>query len=216
MNYSKKEIILSVALCLLPILLGLYWWEELPEMVATHFNFKNEPNGWSSKTFAVFCLPCVMAALDAVCIIGLSLDPKSKRQAAAMQRLMLWFIPALSCVLMPTMLLMALGWEIDLGFYITLFMGILFIVIGNYLPKSRQNYTMGIKLPWTLNDEDNWNYTHRIGGFVWVIGGIVIVACALLGVPVVMFPVVIVMVAVPTVASFRYYRRKKNSEEEEK
>ena len=62
MNYSKKEIILSVALCLLPILLGLYWWEELPDMIPTHFDLNNQPNGWSSKPFAVFGLPAFMAA----------------------------------------------------------------------------------------------------------------------------------------------------------
>lgn len=215
MRYSKREMILSIGLCLLPILFGLYLWNDLPDMVATHFDFNNEPNGWSSKTFAVFGLPAVMAALDGACIFGLRFDPKAKRQSAVMQRFVLWFIPGLSCVLMPTMLLMSLGHDIDLGFYITLFMGILFTVIGNYLPKSRQNYTMGIKLPWTLNDEDNWNYTHRIGGYVWVAGGILIVISALLGVPVLLFPVVLVMVAVPTAASFLYYRRKKNGEREE-
>ena len=60
-------------------------------------------------------------------------------------------------------------------------MGLLFVVIGNYLPKARRNYTIGIRLPWTLANEENWNRTHRIGGFLWVIGGILMIIMALTG-----------------------------------
>ena len=211
MNYSKKEIILSVALCLLPILLGLYWWEELPDMIPTHFDLNNQPNGWSSKPFAVFGLPAFMAAADALCIFALRSDPKHKRQSVVLQRVMLWFIPALSCGLMLITLLVALGYEIDLTFYISLFIGITFMVIGNYLPKCRQNYTMGIRLPWTLNDEDNWNYTHRIGGFSWTAGGALVILFALLGLAGLILAVLLISTAIPMVASYLYYRRKKGA-----
>ena len=108
-------------------------------------------------------------------------------------------------------LLVALGHEIDLTFYLSLFVGLTFMVIGNYLPKCRQNYTMGIRLPWTLNDEDNWNYTHRIGGFSWTVGGALVILFALLGLAGLILAVLLISTAIPMVASYLYYRRKKGA-----
>ncbi len=209
MKASKKEMIFSVLLCLLPILLGLYLWNDLPAKVPTHFDINNNPNGYSSKAFAVFALPCIMAGLDALCLFGLKSDPKAKMQSKVLSHIMLWFIPALSCVLMPLCLFAALGKKIDIALFCQIMIGVLFIVVGNYLPKCRLNYTMGIKLPWTLHDENNWNYTHRLGGFIWVIGGIAILGNIFLGSAWIFFVIVFIMIIVPTVASYLYYRKHK-------
>ena len=209
MKASKKEMILSVVLCLLPILLGLILWKKLPEQVPTHFNLKNEPDGYSSKAFAVFGLPLIMAALDALCLFGLSSDPKADKHSTVLSKMMLWFIPGLSILVSSLCLLIAIGKNINLALIIQLFIGLLFVVAGNYLPKCRQNYTMGIKLPWTLNDEDNWNYTHRLGGFVWVIAGVVQMVNAFIGSPWVFFGIVFAAVIIPMAASYIYFRRHK-------
>jgi len=209
MKASKKEMILSVALCLLPILLGVYLWKDLPDMVPTHFDVNNNPNGYSSKTFAVFGLPALMAALDALCLFGLKSDPKAKKQSEAIGKLMLWFVPLLCCILEPVCLFAALGRQVNIALYSQILIGVLFIFIGNYLPKCRQNYTMGIKIPWTLEDEDNWNYTHRLAGFLWVIGGFVMLINAFVGFAWLTFVIIIVDTLVPTVASYLYYRRHK-------
>ena len=209
MKATKKEMILSVVLCLLPILLGLFLWKELPEQVPTHFGLNNEPDGYSSKAFAVFGLPAIMAALDALCLFGLKSDPKADKHSTVLAKMMLYFIPGLSILVCSLCLLIAVGKNINLALIIQLMIGVLFIVVGNYLPKCRQNYTMGIKLPWTLNDEDNWNYTHRLGGFVWVIAGLVQVVNAFIGSPWVFFGVIFAAVLIPTIASYIYYRKHK-------
>ena len=77
--------------------------------------------------------------------------------------------------------------------------GVLFMIIGNYLPKCKQNYTMGIKLPWTLDDEENWNRTHRFAGFLWVAGGVVIAINAFLKWEWLFLVVVFAMVLIPTI-----------------
>lgn len=210
MKASKKQMIFSILLCLLPILLGLYLWNDLPAEVPTHFDINNNPNGYSDKAFAVFALPCIMAGLDALCLFGLRTDPKAHKQSKVLAHIMLWFIPALSCVLMPICLFAALGKKIDIALFCQIMFGVLFIVIGNYLPKCRQNYTMGIKLPWTLHDEDNWNYTHRLGGFVWVLGGIAALINAWIGSAIVFFVIIFLMIGIPTVASYCYERRHKS------
>lgn len=87
--------------------------------------------------------------------------------------------------------------------------GVVFIIIGNYLPKCRQSYTVGIKLPWTLDSEENWNRTHRMAGGLWMAGGAVLMLLSLLGqISVFIFlPVVLVMTLVPTVYSYLLYRK---------
>lgn len=207
MKASKKEMILSVLLCLLPIALGLIMWKQLPDKIPTHFGLNSEPNGYSGKYFAVFGLPLVMAGLDALCLFGLKSDPKADRHSKVLAKIMLWFIPGMSCVLVPVCLFAAMGKKVNIALFAQLFIGITFIVVGNYLPKCRQNYTMGIKLPWTLNDEENWNYTHRLGGFVWVVAGFLQIINAFFGKPWIMFVTLFAAMIIPTAASYIYYRK---------
>jgi uncharacterized membrane protein len=124
-----------------------------------------------------------------------------------MFRLVLWICPGLSLLLSTLTYSVALGCEIDVEVIMPLVMGVLFLVIGNLLPKCRQSYTMGIKLPWTLNNEENWNKTHRFGGKVWVAGGIVILATAFIGSFWILMGVLLIMVTVPTLYSYLLYRK---------
>ena len=62
--------------------------------------------------------------------------------------------------------------EINVMVIVSLFVGFLLIVMGNYLPKTKRNYTVGIKLPWTLNSDENWRKTHRLGGYTFILGGL--------------------------------------------
>ena len=88
------------------------------------------------------------------------------------------------------------------------FMGLLFVIIGNYLPKTKQSYTMGIRIPWTLNSEENWNRTHRLAGFLWVLGGLWFIVMSFIGwsLPAFLAPL-LVMVLVPVVYSYVLYKK---------
>lgn len=89
-------------------------------------------------------------------------------------------------------------------------LGVMFIVIGNYLPKIKQNRTLGIKISWTLNNEENWNKTHRFGGKVWVIGGLMILFSVFLpstAMVLVMVCVIVAMVIIPTVYSYCIFKK---------
>ena len=95
------------------------------------------------------------------------------------------------------------------GLVAGLLVGVMFIVVGNFLPKARQNYTIGIKIPWTLASEENWNKTHRLAGFLWMICGAIMVILTLCGkmASVWMMIVAAVMVGVPVVYSYLMYRK---------
>lgn len=123
----------------------------------------------------------------------------------------LWIIPITSLIVAVVIYPYNMGLEFDISFFMELFMGCLFLILGNYLPKMRQNYTMGIKLPWTLADEDNWNRTHRLGGYVWTIGGLLIIIVTLIGLEQlsIMTGIIIAMVVIPSIYSFWLYIKKK-------
>ena len=209
-NNSKKEIIISTVICLLPILAGLYLYDRLPETIATHFGANGEANGWSSRAFAVFGLPAFMAGINLLVWFALHTDPKKKNMNPALRILALWIAPTLSVLMYAMTMGNALGYATRIEIVTPLLVGLLFIVVGNYLPKTKQSYTMGIKLPWTLASEENWNRTHRIAGFLWVLGGAVTILLTLLRIwsPWLLFTLItLLLVLVPTVYSFLLYKK---------
>ncbi len=176
----KRNLLLTSACILLPVCAGVVLWGRLPERVPTHFNFYGVPDGWSSKAFAVFGLPLFLLGLQLLCAFAMSHDPKAGNVGGKIRALVLWICPAVSLFAAAMIYPHALGYSVNMTMFAMLLTGTLFVVLGNYLPKCRQNYTVGIKLPWTLADEDNWNRTHRMAGPLWVAGGFLVILDALL------------------------------------
>jgi uncharacterized membrane protein len=207
---NLPKLIITSLVTLIPIVVGLILWNKLPEQVPTHWDINGAVDDYATKTQAVFLMPLVLVAFHWICVVGTSLDPKKQNINDKMFTLVLWIIPVISLLCNSMVYATALGHKISVEVIMPLFMGVLFIIIGNYMPKCKQSYTMGIKLPWTLEDEENWNKTHRMAGFLWVIGGVVIMATAFLGAFWVFFIVLIPMVLIPTVYSYLLYKKKEN------
>ena len=85
--------------------------------------------------------------------------------------------------------------------------GLIFTIIGNYLPKCKQNYTVGIKIPWTLNSEENWNKTHRFAGWLWTFCGVLIMLTGFFGSFWIFLPIVLLMVIAPCAYSYILHRK---------
>jgi uncharacterized membrane protein len=177
----KRTLIITSIVILLPIIIGLVLWDRLPDVMATHFGADNEPNGFSSKPFAVFGLPLFLLAVHWLCVLFISVDPRRKNISPKLFSLILWMIPAISLFTAIPVYAVNLGHKLDITFFMMLFMGVLFTLIGNYLPKTRHNYTIGIRLPWTLDNEENWNRTHRLAGHIWMVCGILMIIFTLTG-----------------------------------
>ena len=126
-------------------------------------------------------MPLVLLAFHWLCTLGTTADPKHKNIDGKPLALVLWICPLISLLVNGVVYITALGIAINVLMVFGLFLGCLFVVIGNFLPKCRQSYTLGIKLPWTLNDEDNWNRTHRFAGRLWTVGGLLVIVTAFLG-----------------------------------
>jgi uncharacterized membrane protein len=211
---NKSTLILTSLVILIPILIGLVLWNKLPEEMPFHWNIKGEVDGWASKSMAVFFMPLFMLAMHWVCVAAASMDPKSANYQPKMFKLVLWLFPVMNLVLNTLVYASALGYDFSIEIILPLLMGAMFLFIGNQLPKMKQTYTMGIKLPWTLDNEENWNKTHRFAGKIWVGGSLIIMATAFIGSFWIMMGVLIIMVIVPTVYSYLLHLKQKKTEEE--
>ena len=210
MKANKKTLIITSIVTILPVLIGIICWNRLPDVMATHFGFNNEANGFSSKAFAVFGLPMILLAVLWVGAFVTAHDPKRQNISPKMFSLMLWIAPVISLVAATTIYPVNLGYELDIAFFSELLVGLMFIIIGNYLPKARQNYTIGIKIPWTLANEENWNRTHRLAGYLWMICGILMILISLTRfVPAEwLVGIFLIMVLVPCIYSFWLHAEK--------
>lgn len=200
-------LIITSIIILIPILVGLLLWNMLPDQVATHWNVEGIADGFASKTFAVFGFPAFLVAVHWLCISITSMDPKSKNIDSKPMTLVLWICPVMSLLIGSLVYATALGYNISVEIIMPLVFGAMFIIIGNYMPKCKQNYSIGIKVPWALESEDNWNKTHRFAGIIWVVGGVLVMATAFLGSFYVMLPIIFIMAFAPMIYSYCYYKK---------
>ena len=204
---KSRSFLIQFAVCLLPFVIGAVFYRRMPEQVATHFDFNFQPDDYSSRGFALFGIPAFMAAMFVLCTVMLEADPKKRGMDSRLKSIVRWIIPVLSVLVQCITISYALDSSINLVRFLPVLMGALFVLIGNYMPKCRQNYTMGIKLPWTLSSEENWNRTHRLAGWLWTIGGLLMAASGLLGWQGVTMAVIIAITVLPAVYSFLLYRK---------
>ncbi len=207
---NKWKILLTSILTLLPIAVGLILWDKLPLTMSTHWGADGNADGTAGKTFVVFGLPLIMLAVHLVCVIVTALDKGNRNQNKKVLSLVLCIGPVISFFASGTIYAAALGNGFDISLLMVIFLGLVFIGIGNYMPKCKQNSTIGVKIKWTLANEENWNVTHRLTGKVWVIGGVVIMAMTFLPFAFrisAFFAAVVIMVAIPCVYSAYYYKK---------
>jgi len=207
---NKKQIIITSIIILLPMLIGLFLWEQLPEQIATHWSTAEEPDGWSSKAFAVFGMPVMLLAFHLLCVKLSSIDPNAKKQGPKVQGMLLWIFPMISLLMNSMVYTFALGYDLSVDVIVRVLFGLMFIMLGNYMPKCTRNYTIGIKVTWTLRSEENWNKTHRFAGKVWVFGGVFMLLTLFVPLENFAYVVLTVMLAfvfAPVLYSYLYYRK---------
>ena len=204
---NLKLLITTSLVILLPVLAGLILWNQLPEQMPSHWNLSGEIDGWSSKAFAVFGMPLMMLAFQWICALGTGADPKKANHSDKVVAMVLWMIPVISTVLHVVIYMAALGMEVRVEVIMPVLIGLVLTIVGNYMPKCKQNYTIGIKIPWTLNSEENWNKTHRFAGWLWTVCGLVIILTGFLGGFWILFGVALAMVFLPVIYSYILHRK---------
>ena len=181
MKTNKKTLILTSIVILLPILIGILLWNKLPDSMAVHFNFDNEADGYREKWFAVIITPFILLAVHLIMAMIIAADPRKKNISSKVYGINIWILPSLSLALTVVIYVYNLGIHFNISLFLGIFLGITYIILGNYMPKTRQNYTIGCLLPWTYANEENWNKTNRLAGVINIIIGILVIINAAMG-----------------------------------
>ena len=208
----KRNILLSCLLLILPVLAGLLLWNKLPDTMTSHFGFDGVADGQSSKAMVVFLPGGILLALHILALGITGLDKNIHKQTKKAQAIIFWIIPCLTIFVYGLLYGVAFGMEMHIFRFLPAFLGLLFAVMGNYMPKVKHNYTLGVKIKWTLQNEENWVKTHRYTGKVWFIGGLCMIAATFLPgnwclyvLPVFFVP----MIGLPTLYSYKIYKEHK-------
>ena len=183
---NKKFWTILTVICALNLIGHVIVYPQLPDTIPIHWDAKNNINGWGPRYFdLVFgALPLLMLGLLGVLP---KIDPKYVNYVKFKE---IWH----GFVLAITVLLIAISWLTEaavfglvpegsgfVGMLVGGGVGALLIILGNYMPRVRFNYTFGIRTPWTLVDEHVWDRTHRMGGYVYIICGILMMVCGFFG-----------------------------------
>lgn len=211
----KTEII-PLLLIIATILLSIFFYPMLPEKMISHWNFQGQADGWMPKLFNTILFPCIITACYLLFLIMPYFDPRKERYPEfrgvynifKTAMILVFFIVYLAS------LLANLGLPINIGKIVSLVIGLMMIVLGNYMSKIKFNWFMGIRTPWTMSSEVVWNKTHRIGGWFFIIFGLCIIIAPYLPT---FYGTIIFLggVILATVGSYIYsylvYRKEKNT-----
>ena len=175
---TLKTEIAPIILLLAGVIASFYFYQNFPERVVTHWNFAGQPDGYSSRAFAAFFFPLLNVGMYLLFLVFPSFDPKKDRYA---QFAKAYHVFKLAIVGVMTLIygivgMAGVGYPVPIERVLPATIGVLFIVLGNYMAKLKRNWFMGIRTPWTLSNEEVWNKTHRLGGKLFILMGVLMAA----------------------------------------
>ncbi|HTO73158.1 MAG TPA: SdpI family protein [Gemmatimonadales bacterium] len=196
----------------LAVALSVWAYPRLPAQVATHWGIEGQADGWSSPLVAVLIVPVATILLAAVMLAAPQIDPR--RESWQVHGQTYWrVVNMVICFFLCIHLLVigeGLGWGLPVARLVPMAVGGLLVLIGNLLPRLQPNWFMGIRTPWTLSSDDVWRRTHRLGGAMMVIAGLLLAASGFVARGLA-FTLVVILVAfcvlVPVVYSWVLWRR---------
>jgi len=191
---------------------SIWAYSQLPPTVATHWSLRGTPDGFSSRLVAVSIIPAVILVMTGLFTVLPRVDPRRENYAKFFDSY--WLIANAILVFMGVahVLILAngMGYTVQVDRLLPLGVGLLFAFLGNYLTRIEPNWFIGIRTPWTLSSDTVWRKTHRTGGWLFVIGGIVIAAGAFAprGALLPLFVATLIVVAgIPVVQSYVLWKR---------
>jgi uncharacterized membrane protein len=178
MKWNRQDT-LMVLIGLIPALVGLWMYKELPVQMAIHFNAHNEVNGTMGRPAALAIL-VFLAGIPLYSKLGRIMDPKKENYGKfeGAYGKFRWVITIFVFLVGMFLITYNLGYDVSPEWISSVLIGILFMIIGNFMGQIRFNYTFGIRTPWTLSNETVWRKTHRMAGPLWMLAGIMMALSA--------------------------------------
>lgn len=167
--------VIPLIIIFLAFAVGTYFYNTFPETVVTHWNFEGEPDGYSGKLFGALGLPAILLGMYILFLVLPLIDPRRDRYSS-FSSVYHKLKTAIMLVFFGIFLVTGvynLGYDLPIGHIVPMTIGALFLLVGNVMGKMKRNWFMGIRTPWTLASENVWNKTHRVGGWLFVLFGFI-------------------------------------------
>lgn len=200
-NY--KILLVTCIVTLFPIVLGLIFYNKLPDTVAIHFDINNNPNGYFSKNAFAFGMPILMVVLQLFsCVISDVADkyPEANRKMMVVGK---WIIPILSIILYIVTVMYAIGNKLDIRKIVMFILGTLFVIMGNYLPKTKGNINLINKI-----SEQEYKKVSRIFGYFMILNGLLFLVSNLFSQYVSIFVVCLAILEIVILCIYTIIKRK--------
>ena len=213
MNSKKKSNIIIAIILLLTVAVTVVYYPSVPDIIPTHWGPDGQIDGTGPK-YMLFVFVGIAVFVNLLMLFAEKIEPKqgSYDKFRKVFDILRIFITALLCGLV--LLTIAFSFNpdfVNMNSIMYPVMGLMFVLLGNYMPKVKHNYTFGIKTPWTFASENVWNKTHRMAGPLWVTGGIAMAAMTFIKNTTVafavMFAVILALVIIPMVYSYTEYQK---------
>ena len=207
-----KSLIITCVFCLLTIIIGVVYYDSLPEQVAIHFDINNNPNNYFAKPIFVFGFPIFMLLIQLICIALVDVADKYKEANKKVRRVVKWIIPFLTISLYVITLLFNLNYAVDIRAYVMIILGMMFIVVGNYTPKT----IGGVYNKHNFKDEGVQKRVTRIASYMFIFFGILMIVSVLFQPIVSAIIMVIYILAMLVLGAYGYIEDKKAIKSKEK
>jgi len=205
----------GLVIAALAVAISIWAYPRLPPTVATHWNLRGTPDGFSSRGLAVAIMPLVIVGMTGLFKVLPKIDPRRENYARFLTSYWLIANAVIVFMLVAHAMIIAsgLGFSVRVDRLMPVGVGLLFVFLGNYLTRVEPNWFVGIRTPWTLSSDTVWRKTHRTGGWLMVIGGLVLAIGAFLphGAFLPLLVVTILLVAlIPIVQSYVLWKREQH------
>lgn len=215
---ALKEIVVVSLIMGLPLVYLASIYEALPAVVPTHFNYKGEADGRGEKSTLII-VAVFMSAISLFTYLIVKnankIDPKKNAQSPVLLQKIAYTVVVFISAILLVIIQSAKTGSMQSNHLLMPLIGLLFAVLGNFMHSIKPNYFIGMRLPWTLEDPENWRKTHQIGSKLWMIGGILIAVSTpfmqmadgfIIG-----LLILAVMVIYPIVYSYRLFKQSKTN-----
>jgi len=202
----------GLVIAALALIVSIWAYPQLPPTIATHWNVRGTADGFSGRATAVLIMPLVIIGLTGLFNVLPKLDPRRANYAKFIDTYWLIANAVILFILIGHGMIVAtgLGVPVKIDRFMPIGVGLLFIVLGNFLTRVEPNWFIGIRTPWTLSSDTVWRKTHRTGGWLMVVGGFVLAASVFLPhgafLPLLIAAILIVVV-IPVVQSYVLWKR---------
>lgn len=202
---------LIMTLAVLSIAATALFYGRLPDEIVLHFNVRGEADRWGDRN-VIWILSSLPLLIYLLMMAVPRIEPRKEsyekhmRGYTVLANSMVLFLIGLNWFT----ILFSIGYALNIQMYVLTTLGALFIVLGNHLPNARQNYTFGIRTPWTLCCAESWTRTHRVGGIAFILTGLVSVASAFIPGPaafIIFVSTLFLMIIGLFLYSYRVYRK---------